>query len=155
VFAFSLFIGNHLIAMSTEGAIDALALYARAGETGDVDLLLSAYAPDGALHSPIVGRFVFRGADDLRRLMTEVYRVAQQSTFTRRALDGDVGMLTGTSRVWGFRIEEAFAFDLDERGRIRTATVHIRPLLGLMVFAVALGLRMTRHPGLLWRAWRG
>src|SRR3954470_19743942 len=104
--------------MSTEGAIDALALYARAGETGDVDLLLSAYAPDGSLRSPIAGRFVFRGADDLRRLMTEVYRVAKQSTFTRRALDGDVGMLTGTSRVWGFRIEEAFAFDLDERGRI-------------------------------------
>ena len=139
---------------ATASDIDALALYARAGETGDVDLLLSAYAPDGALHSPIVGRFVFRDPDDLRRLMTQVYRVVKETTFTRRAVEGRVGMLTGTSRVWGVRLEEAFAFDLDEHGRIRTVTVHIRPLLGLIVFAVALGLRMSRHPAVLWRAWR-
>src|SRR5436305_394827 len=70
------------------GTVDALETYARAGESGDVDLLLSAYAENGALRSPIIGRATFRGHDDIRRVMTEVYRVARHSTFRLRARDG-------------------------------------------------------------------
>ena len=134
--------------------MDALERYARGGETGDVALVVSAYAEDGVLRSPIAGGFAFRGHDDLRILMTEVYRVAKDPRFTLRALDGRTGMLTGTSRVWGVRLEEAFAFELDADGRVKVVTVHIRPWVGLTILALALGVRMARHPGVLWRAWR-
>jgi hypothetical protein len=140
--------------MTQASDMDALERYARAGETSDVALVLSAYSPDGVLSSPIVGRFTFRGPADIGAVMTEVYRVVKDTTFTRRAVEGRTAMLTAKSRVWGIRIEEAFAIDLDEDGRIGSATVHVRPWLGLTVFALALGLRMSSHPLVLWRAWR-
>jgi hypothetical protein len=133
---------------------DTLELYARAGETADVDLLVSLYAADGVLRSPIAGRLAFRGRDDLRTLMRAVYRVAKDPEFHRRAVDGRIGMLTGSSRVWGLRIEEAFAFDLDEDGKIETVTVHIRPLLGLTALALALALELASKPAILFRAAR-
>ena len=75
--------------------------------------------------------------------------------FTRHALEGTTGMLTARSRVWGVRLEEAFAFDLDEWGKIKTVTVYIRPLFGLAVLAIALGIRLASRPGVIVRAARG
>jgi hypothetical protein len=134
---------------------DVLALYAQAGETGDAELVASLFAENGTLRSPIFGRFVFRGREDLRKLMSVVYRAVKDTEFTRRAREGRTAMLTGSSRVWGFRIEEAFAFDLNEQGEIETVTIHIRPLLGLTVLMLALGVGMSRHPGVILRAARG
>jgi hypothetical protein len=132
--------------------MDALERFAKAGETSDVELVVSAYSPDGVLRSPIAGRFVFSGEDDLTTLMSEVYAVVKDTRFLARAVDGRTAMLNASSRVLGLRIEEAFVFELDADGRIESATVHIRPWLGLTVFAVVLGARMARHPGVIWRA---
>ncbi len=77
--------------------------------------------------------------------MREVYGVLTQTRFMARAVDGRSAMLSASSRVLGLRIEEAFVLELDERGRIESATVHVRPWLGLAVFALVLGARMVRH----------
>jgi hypothetical protein len=116
---------------------------------------VTAYADDGVLRSPIFGRFAFSGREDLRTLMRVVYKVAKHTTFTSRAVEGRTAMLAGRSRVLGLRIEEAFVFELDESGKIKLVTVHIRPLLGLTVFALVLAVRMAPHPLLLLRAARG
>lgn len=134
---------------------DVLALYARAGETGDADLVASLFAEGGALRSPIFARFVFRGREDIRELMSVVYRHMRDVRFSGRAREGNVAFLTARSRIWGFRLEEAFAFDLDHQDRIKTVTIHIRPLVALGVLTVALGLGMARHPGVVLRAARG
>lgn len=138
-----------------EPDFDALDAYARAGETGDADLVASAYAEDGVLRSPIFGRFAFHGRDDIRTLMRVVYRVAKRSQFTARAVDGRTAMLAANSRVVGLRIEEAFVVELDDDGKLKVVTVHIRPLLGLIVFTLVLAARMSAHPMLLLRAARG
>ena len=134
--------------------MDAIDRYARAGETGDVDLVVSAFTPDIRLRSPILARAVFRRHDDLRTLFAQVYAVAHDAKFTHRVLEGRVGFLHGSSRVWGVRMEEAFLFELDEEGLIRRATVHIRPLVGLAAFTLALLPRFARHPGVVLRALR-
>ena len=47
---------------------DAIARYADASERNDIEALMSACAPDVELVSPISGRMVFRGEDDVRHL---------------------------------------------------------------------------------------
>lgn len=148
-------VGGRFHCVASASDRDVLALYAKAGETSDADLVASLFAEDGTLRSPIFGRFVFRGRDDLRTLMSVVYRAVKDTQFTRRAREGRTAMLTGSSRVLGLRIEEAFAFDLDERGQIENVTVHIRPLPGLIALMLALSVPMTfRHPGVVLRAVR-
>ena len=133
---------------------DAPEILARANRTRDVELLLSAYAPDAVLRSPIIGRLAFRGHDDLRRLMTEVYGVARDVRIVHKAREGDLALLVASSRTWGVRMEDAFVIELGPDGLIRRNTVHIRPLIGLVTLALALGLRMLRPPGVMLRAAR-
>jgi len=116
---------------------------------------VTAYAEDGALRSPIFGHFTFRGREDLRTLMRAVYKGVKETEFTSRAVEGRTAMLAARSRVLGLRIEEAFVFELDESGRIKVVTVHIRPLLGLTVLMLVLAVRMAAHPAVLLRALRG
>jgi hypothetical protein len=46
-------------------------------------------------------------------------------------------------------------FELASDGRIDRIRPHLRPWLALTVFALMLGPRVARHPGLVWRALRG
>jgi hypothetical protein len=46
------------------------------------------------------------------------------------------------------------AFELEENGLIRTVRRHLRPWLATTVFALLLGPKVARHPGVIWRALR-
>src|SRR5205823_8640568 len=52
---------------------DAIARYRAASEANDIDALMDTLAPDAELISPLSGRMVFRGHDDIRALLTAVY----------------------------------------------------------------------------------
>lgn len=52
---------------------DAVARYRAASDANDIDGVMDTLAPDAELVSPISGRLVFRGRDDLRALLTAVY----------------------------------------------------------------------------------
>ena len=131
---------------------DAANLYARAAAAGDADWLMEAYAPDAVLRSPISGSLVFRGAADLHTLMSEVYRVARDVEVTSCLTSGRTAVVALRSRTWGVRTEEVFVLRLNDHGKIESNTVHVRPWFGLTVFAIALGPRLLRHPGVLRRA---
>lgn len=60
---------------------DELANYRAAAEAGDVDALVRTFHPDVELVSPVSGRMVFRGVDDLRVLMTAVHRTARNQVW--------------------------------------------------------------------------
>ncbi len=47
---------------------------------------------------------------------------------------------------------DAMVFDLDSEGRIERISPHLRPWLALTVFALILGPKVGRHPGVVRRA---
>jgi ketosteroid isomerase-like protein len=57
---------------------DALSRYCAATEAGDVDGFMATMAPDVEVVSPISGRMVFRGEDDVRFLLSAVYGTANR-----------------------------------------------------------------------------
>lgn len=116
--------GNRLTTCPTEAAafwisgevtwqdcpVDALDRYLAASSANDIDALMGTLAPDAEVFSPISGRMVFRGHDDLRELADD--------------------------------------------GRIKTIRPHLRPWLALTLFALVLGPKVARHPGIVLRALR-
>jgi hypothetical protein len=52
---------------------DVVTRYRAASEANDIDSLITLLEPDAELISPLSGRMVFRGVNDLRVLLTAVY----------------------------------------------------------------------------------
>ncbi|HUN77832.1 MAG TPA: cupin domain-containing protein [Solirubrobacteraceae bacterium] len=133
---------------------EAVACYLRASSANDIDALLTTLAPGAELVSPISGRMVFRGERDLRALASAVYGSLRGLSWGPPIGRGRVRLAIGEGRVAGARIADAMVFELDEQGRIARVRPHLRPWLGLTVFALAIGPRMARHPGVVLRALR-
>jgi len=133
---------------------DAVGRYQRASEANDVDGLMATLAPDAELVSPISGRMVFRGADDLRVLLTAVYGSMTGLRWRTEIGDGDVRVIVGDGKVGGLKLGDAMVLELGDDGRIRRIRPHLRPWLALTVFALMLGPKVGRHPGVVARALR-
>lgn len=134
---------------------DAVETYRAASEAGDVDALMTTLAPGAEVVSPISGRMVFRGQDDLRILLTAVYGTARGLRWTDVVGEGVTRILVGELRVGPLRLTDAMVLELAADGLIRRIRPHLRPWLGLTLFALRLGSRMGRHPGVLRRALAG
>ena len=52
------------------------------------------------------------------------------------------------------KIGDAMLFELADDGRIRRISPHLRPWLALTLFALVLGPKVGRHPGVVRRALR-
>jgi hypothetical protein len=134
---------------------DAVSRYRTATEANDIDGVMETLAPDVELVSPISGRMVFRGKDDLRVLLTAVYGSLRGVQWSKEVGDDRMRVLTGNSRVGPLNLGDAMVFDLAEDGRIRRIRPHLRPWLALTLFALKLGPKVGRHPGIVRRALRG
>jgi hypothetical protein len=134
------------------GMNDAVASYRAASEANDLDALMETIAPDAELVSPLSGRMVFRGRDDLRVLLGAVYSTLRDLRWGEQIGDGDARVVIGDCRVGPLRMSDAMAFELADDGRrIRP---HLRPWLATTLFALLLGPQVGRHPGLIRRALR-
>ncbi|MFQ6397171.1 nuclear transport factor 2 family protein [Nocardia sp. KC 131] len=131
---------------------DAVSQFRTATESADIDALMDTLAPDAELASPVSGKLVFRGHDDLRILMSAVYRGVTGMRWTDQIGDGTRRVLLGEATIGPFRMTEAMVIELAEDGRIRRLSPHLRPWLPLTLLAVTLGPRLIRHPGVLRRA---
>jgi hypothetical protein len=134
---------------------DAIAIYREASEANDLDRLLQLLTPDCGVVSPISGRMVFRGTKDLRVLLGAVYSTTRGMRWTEEVGDGAARVLIGEFKVGPLRMTDAMAFDLGPDGRIRRIRPHLRPYLGVTLFALSLGLKVAAHPGVVLRALRG
>ena len=126
--------------------------YRAASEANDIDALMGTLADDVELASPISGRRVFRGRDDLRVLLDAVYGSLRGLRWTERVGDGASQVLVGEARVGPFQMTDAMVFDLAADGKIRRIRPHLRPWLALTVLALILGPKVGRHPGVVRRA---
>jgi hypothetical protein len=135
-----------------DGMDDAIARYRVATEANDVDAMMATMAPDVELVSPISGRMVFRGEADVRLLLTAVYGTVSRLRWTNSLGEGESRVAVGEAHVAGIKMTDAMVFDLDSEGRIKRISPHLRPWLALTVFALILGPKVGRHPGVVRRA---
>jgi hypothetical protein len=133
---------------------DALARYIDASERNDIEAMMSALAPDVELVSPISGRMVFRGKDDVSFLIAAVYSSLKGLRWTQTLGEGKDRVALGEARLLGVRLTDAMVFELAPDGRIRRIGPHLRPWLALTLFALVLGSKVGRRPGMIWRALR-
>jgi hypothetical protein len=131
---------------------DAIARYRAASEANDIDALMQAIAPDAELVSPLSARMVFRGADDLRVLLTAVYGTMKGLKWTSEVGDERTRVMVGEGRVGPLKLDDAMVFELAEDGRIKRIRPHLRPWLATTLFALMLGPSVARHSGVIRRA---
>lgn len=117
--------------------------------------LVATLAPEVELVSPISGRMVFRGKDDVALLLAAVYGSLKGLRWSQTVGEGDTRVVTGEARVGPLRMTDAMVFELDPDGRIRKISPHLRPWLALTLLAAVLGPKVGRHPGVVRRALRG
>ncbi len=133
---------------------DALSRYLVASEAVDMEGVMGALADEIELVSPISGRMVFRGRDDVEFLLRAVYGSLRDLRWDPAIGDGERRVAVGRTRIGPVRMTDAMVFDLAPDGRIRRIGPHLRPWLALTLFALILGPKVARRPGVVWRALR-
>jgi hypothetical protein len=135
---------------------DAVTRYCAASEVKDIDAMMDTLAPDAALASPLSGHMLFRGHDDLRILLSAVYGSMSDLRWVQQVGEGrPTRIAIAEGRVGGARLGDAMVFELDADGLIRRIRPHLRPWFATTVFALLLGPKVGRHPGMVLRALRG
>ncbi len=134
---------------------DAVTRYCAASEADDIDAIMATLAPDAALASPLSGHMLFRGHDDLRILLTAVYGSMSDLRWAQQTGEGTATRVAiAEGRVAGARLGDAMVFELDGSGLIRRIRPHLRPWFATTVFALILGPKIARHPGMVLRGLR-
>jgi hypothetical protein len=133
---------------------DAVGRYRTASEANDIDALMATLAPEAELLSPVSGRFVFRGERDLRVLLGAVYGGIKGLRWTEQLGDGALRVVLGECTIGPFKLADAMVVELAEDGRIHRIRPYLRPWLALTYFALTIGPKLARHPGIILRAVR-
>lgn len=131
---------------------DAVARFCAASAANDVDAMVGTLALEAELVSPISGRMVFRGREDLSVLLAEVYGTVRNLHWHEHVGTGDLQVAVGAANIGPFTLTDATVFELAEDGLIRRLRPHLRPWPALTLFALELGPRVARHAGLMRRA---
>ena len=131
---------------------DAVSRYCAATEAGDIGGMMETLAPEVEVVSPISGRMVFRGDDDVRVLLSAVYGTLNGLRWTKTVGDGASRVAVGEARILGIGMTDAMVFNLGPDGRIQRISPHLRPWLALTLFAMVLGPKVARHPAIVRRA---
>jgi len=133
---------------------DAVARYRAASESNDIDALIATLSPDAELISPLSGRLVFRGHDDLRVLLTAVYGAMKSLRWREEVGGGSTRVVMGDGTIGPFKLADAMVCELDADGLIRRIRPYLRPWLALTFLALKLTPKMSRNPGVIMRAAR-
>ena len=72
--------------------------YQSASEADDIDGVMATLAPDVEVVSPISGRMVFRGQDDVRHLFAAVYGTLRGLRWTQ-TVEGSSWVAVGEARI--------------------------------------------------------
>ncbi len=117
-----------------------------------MDGLIATLAPGAELISPLSGRLVFRGHDDLRILLSAVYGGMRGLRWHEEVGDGATRVVLGDGTIGPFKLADAMVCELDGEGRILRIRPYLRPWLAVTFLALRLAPRIGRHPGVILRA---
>jgi SnoaL-like domain len=133
---------------------DAVARFCAASQANDMDALAATFTADVEVPSPLSGHLLFRGRDDVSFLLGRVYETVSHVRWKQPIGEGSTRLAVSEARVAGLRIDDAILFELDDSGLIRRISPHLRPWLATTVFALLVGPKVARRPGVLLRALR-
>jgi SnoaL-like protein len=136
---------------SDAGVIDR---YLAAAQSNDIDALVETLADDPELISPLSGRMVFRGREDLRVLLRVVYGSLRDASWQAPVRNGTRCVVLGESRVGLAHRYDVTVFELADDGRIQRIRPFVRPWLALTIDALVVGPKMALHLGVVWRSLR-
>jgi ketosteroid isomerase-like protein len=118
----------------------------RAGvEARDLPVVVSAFAPDAVVRSPITGAFCFEGHEQIEAVFRVILDVFDDIRYTDELRSGDSALLVASARVDGTDIELVDHMRLDADGKIRELTVFFRPMPAIAVAARAIGEGLGRR----------
>jgi ketosteroid isomerase-like protein len=140
--------------MDDRNAANAIERYLAAAQSNDIDALLETLADDPELISPLSGRMVFRGRDDLRVLLRVVYGSLRGVRWQEPMRAGDRCVVLGESRVGPAHRYDVTVFELVDDGRIQRIRPFVRPWFARSVDALIVGPKMAPHLGVVWRSLR-
>jgi hypothetical protein len=132
---------------------DAVARFCAASAANDLDGMVSTLTLDAELISPISGRMVFRGRDDLRVLLAAVYgSTIRNLRWHDRVGTGDLQVVLSDGMIGPLSLTDAMVFEIADDGLIQRLRPHLRPWLALTLVALKLGPKMGLHAGVVRRA---
>lgn len=134
--------------------MDAVTAYRTASERNDIHALIETLGDNAELISPLSGRLIFRGKEDLRVLLDAIYSSIDDLHWTEEAVGDHIRVVLGAGRVGPLHLSDAMVFELNGDGTIHRTRPHLRPWLAVTVLALRLGAKLARHPGVLIRAAR-
>ena len=140
--------------MDDRDATGAIERYLAAAQSNDIDALVETLADDPELVSPLSGRMVFRGREDLRVLLRVVYGSLRGVNWQAPVRDGNLCVVLGESRVGLAHRHDVTVFELADDGRIQRITPFVRPWIALTIDALVVGPKMALHLGVVWRSLR-
>lgn len=133
---------------------DSVRLYRSASESNDMAGVVDCLDDEVELFSPLSGRMVFRGKDDIGVLLGAVYGSISDLEWRWEVSDPNTRVLYGETRIGPLKMTDAMVLELTEQGKIRVIRPHLRPWLAVTVLGAVLGAKLGRYPGIMWRAWR-
>ncbi|MDI5977324.1 nuclear transport factor 2 family protein [Amycolatopsis magusensis] len=121
--------------------------YREGGEKADLDLVLSAFAEDAVLISPLTDRVRFTGKAEIAQIVQVALGRIEGMRFHTDVGDERTRTLVCTGRINGVAIEESALARLDDDGLIREMTLFVRPLPALVELMGAFGPDLARAHG--------
>ncbi|WP_222844571.1 nuclear transport factor 2 family protein [Saccharomonospora sp. CUA-673] len=109
--------------------MDYVAEYRAASESGDIDRVVDALAPDAELVSPLSARMVFRGRDDLRVLLGAIYGLLGDLRWDQEFGDERTRVVVGSTKLGPLPLDDVMVLELADDGRIARIRPHLRPWL--------------------------
>ncbi|WP_307795859.1 nuclear transport factor 2 family protein [Amycolatopsis sp. 195334CR] len=119
--------------------------YREGGEKADLELVMSAFAEDAVLISPLTDRLRFTGKDEIARIVAVAFTKIEGMRFHTDTGDEHTRALVYTGRINGVPIEESAVARLDDDGLIRELTLFVRPLPALVELMGAFGPELARR----------
>ena len=116
-------------------------------EARDLNEVVAAFAADAVFRSPLTGRLVFRGRDQIGAVTKVVLDAFEDFRYTGELRDGDRAVLLARARIGGEDIEMVDSLRLDPEGKIREMTVFFRPLPASAVALRVIGAGLARRKG--------
>src|SRR5213592_1649510 len=124
--------------------------YRQAFAGRDINGLVALLAEDVVFHSPVITNPGFEGRASVAALHAILFDAVTDIEYTRELGDGKVHFLVANGRVRGKPIKSTTMLELNTDGKIREIWVMVRPLIGVVAIAEAIGSNLAerRKPGL-------